>query len=262
MACVNPISIKEIIEEQTKPGVFTEINVLAKTESSALLADIAKTVNQLPEVVSADGVGTYGLSKQNLEDLGIIKKGLNTSDDPNDLEAILSDPSIFTGKDDILNLDILKGSTRQRKLTQEILIKNTNNLEQQGIISGTETSAEYASLASLSMKFPTNVIKDFLAGIGDLDVLNKMSDIASSAAYAIDLVNNKAASLLNGIKGIGRAVVKLPTLAADTIKVPSLNIELDKFIGSKKIASAIKESDLVSKVKDKGLALIDIKDIF
>mgnify|MGYP000288723794 CR=1 FL=1 len=161
--CKVPVNIEEVISEDISSGIISEINTLSNVQATGLLASMVKQKDQESGVVSAKGVGRFGDSKTNLEDIGIIKAGLNTSDDPDDLETVLSDPSVFTGKNDVNKVeDILINEALQSQLIQEIITKTLNKLTQQGLIKGDESSADIAAIASLVTDFSFNDIKGFI----------------------------------------------------------------------------------------------------
>lgn len=241
MPVENPVTIEEVIKEGTKNGSVSEISTLTKEQSIGLLSARAKEIDQPADVVSVKGVGRYGLTKKNLEDLGIFKKGIGASDDPIDLKLVLSDASVFTSKYGVNNInDILSNEALQSELTQKIIDVKMTELSQQGILTGDESPEEVAAIASLSTNYTPEQIKNYKTGTGDSVELTNMNKTADTSKYAVNLVDTKAASTLTKIQGIGGGTVSAPVNSVDTIKTPSLDLELDKFIGSKRIESAVK----------------------
>ncbi len=236
--CSSLVNIEDVFKESIKPVTIAEINILNVDQSLGLLTTIAKEVDQLLDVITEKGLGTYGLSKANLIGLGIIKKGLVLSDDPADLEEILNDSSVLTGKFNIYKItELLNSESLQSLLVQDIITKNLSDLEQRGLVTGDESSTDIAEIASLTTQYSLDDVENFINGIGDN--LTEMLALAATATYAINLINSKLSDASQPDNGINTTSVRAPNAATDTIKTPSLDAELDKFIGSNRIASAI-----------------------
>ena len=249
--CKVPIKIEEILNEFTAPGIIFGVSTLSAEQTTGLLTSMGKQKGQDSDVVSSEGVGLYGQSKFNLEDVGVIKSGLNTSDDPNDLVTVLSDPSIFTGKHGVTKVeDLLSNEGLQRQLIQDVVLLTLNKLTQQGLITGNESDADIAAIGSLSTDFTFDQIKGFISGTIIGALLIKMDALADSARYAINLLDFKGL--------VPEISLKVPKNATNTIKTANLDAELDKLIGSSRIESAVSGgSSILSKV-----ASLDKGDIF
>jgi len=242
------IEIKDLVAELAKPSVITPVLGLSFDETAGVLTGILKSVDQASDVISEKGLGSYGLSLQDLQKTGVVKKGLGASIDPADLAAILSDPSVFTGKHGVNNVDnILANEALQQELINEVVSKNMCDMRSQGVITGLESVSELAALAGMAAKFSISDIKGKLAGTIS-DLLNSAMDkLGGLAAFGAVLAVAKQADILGKLKGLGRAVVSLPELAADTIDTADIFDNVDKLIGSVRIPKA---SDIAAGVTD------------
>jgi len=121
------------------------------------------------------------------------------------------------------------------------------DMRSQGVITGLESVSELAALAGMAAKFSISDIKGKLAGTIS-DLLNSAMDkLGGLAAFGAVLAVAKQADILGKLKGLGRAVVSLPELAADTIDTADIFDNVDKLIGSVRIPKA---SDIAAGVTD------------
>jgi len=239
MSCV--IEIKDLVLEIGKPGILIEVPGLTTDETAAVLTAILKTVDQASDVISDNGLGTYGLSIADLQLTGVVKKGLSLATEADALAGILSDPSVFSGNYDVNDVDdILNNEGLQRELINDVMVKNVNSLFLQGLLKGIELAAILAGIAALAAKFSIEDIKqhfaNLLSGVTNLldGVMSSLSDLAS---YAALMVATKTADLLSKLKGIGSSSVSLPVLEVGTIEIPDVNANVDEIVGSLKIQS-------------------------
>lgn len=239
MSCA--IEIKDLVLEIGKPGILIPVPGLTTDETAGVLTAILKTVDQASDVISDNGLGTYGLSIADLQLTGVVKKGLSLVTEADALAGILSDPSVFTGNYDVTDVDdILNNEGLQRELINDVMVKNVKDLGLQGLLKGLEIAALIAGIAALAAKFSIADIKqhfaNLLSGVTNLldDIMTELSDLAS---YAALMIATKSADLLSFVKGIGSSV-SLPVLEVGTIEIPDINANVDSIVGSLKIQSA------------------------
>ena len=229
----NQVTISDIFAEEQKPGLVLPVaageSVLTSEQTIAVLATIAKDVNQAPDEVSEKGVGTYGLSKENLESTGVIKPGIGLSNDPLDLPVILDDPSVFTGNHGVTALiDLFLDEPLQRELTQTATNNAMIELSQLGAINPVQSPEEIAEVAALSTQFNVDEIASMKLDPDSLDPALLLS-MLSMGILAV-----------NAIKALAQKLSKKPKTPAastGTVKTPDIDKEVDKLIGSKRIPS-------------------------
>jgi len=236
MSCV--VEIKDVVEVLSADGTINAVPNLSIDETAGILAGLAKDTEQASNVITVDGLGSYGLTLQDLQQTGVVKKGLNVSYSPLDLAAVLADPSVFTGKYGVTSVDdLLNNEELQRELINKVMVTNVCDLRFQGVITGNETAAELAALAGMAAKFsPANIKAKLLGTVSD--ALNSAMDkIGNIAKFGAVLTVIKSADILGKLKGIGAATVKLPDLAIGTIDTANIDAGVDKLVGSLRIQS-------------------------
>jgi len=263
MSCA--IEIRDLVLEIGKPGILIEVPGLTTDETAGVLTAILKTVDQASNVISVNGLGTYGLSIADLQLIGVVKKGLSLASDADALEGILSDPSVFSGQYDVNDVDdILNNEGLQRELINNVMIKNVNDLRLQGLLKGIEIAAILAGIAALAAKFSIADIKqhfaNLLSGVTNLldSVMSELSDLAS---YAALMVATLSADLLSKLKGIGASVVSLPVLEVGTIEIPDINANVDAIVGSQKIQSVAEIESAAQEATKLGVETTGITDL-
>ena len=116
----NPITAADVALIQPPPK---PVGPLSQTQTTALIAQIAKLINQDSNTVSTTkGVGTYGLTPSNLEEAGYLKPG--TSNYP-DFNCVVGTPSVWTGKDGITSLAGILGDTGLQTQIQAAVMQNS-----------------------------------------------------------------------------------------------------------------------------------------
>lgn len=182
----------------TQPAARLPVGSLDLQQVQASLAQIAKDVGQSATAVSADkGVGQYGLSPQQLEAAGFIKPGTVSTylKDPSQIQSVLGNPAVWTGKNNVGGLDQLLGDVKLQSVTQnEIMVSALDGLKQAGAISGTENPAQLASLVQLGSKFGVSDAVSWAQGQAPADLVNQMDALAKNAQFSVNLSNKLAES--------------------------------------------------------------------
>ena len=237
MTCV--LEVKDLANVWTNIGTIEPIPELNIDQTVGILAALEDIVGQDSDVVTENGLGTYGLLLRDLQLVGVVKKGISAI---GDLVTILSDTSIYTGKHRVNNVDdLLLNKGLQLQLIAEVIAKNLDTLRFQGVLTGDETDEELAGVAGVSAQYTPeevadNIEKDFVGKIiGYAD--EAMQIMAVHAAFGAVLGVIKKADILGKVQGIGAAIVSLPTLATDTIESADVNQNVDKIVGSTRIPS-------------------------
>ena len=234
------IDVKDVVKEG-KSGNIEAVAGLTKDQTVGILANIKKDVDQPANVVTEKGLGSYGLSLENLQLLKIVKGGITPAPD---LETTLNDASVFTGLRSVNSVNVLlSNEDLQKTLMQEVITKNTASLQRQGVISGFEGPEIAAGVAGASAKFNVSEIKDYANGTASPEITDGINKAQAGADFAVNLTDTKASSALEKVKGIGGGSIKPVKSAVDTISTPQLNKNVDDFIGSKRVPSAVTEAD-------------------
>lgn len=180
----------------TQPAARLPVGSLDLQQVQASLAQIAKDVGQSATAVSADkGVGLYGLSPQQLEAAGFIKPGTVGTylKDPSQIQSVLGNPAVWTGKNNVGGLDQLLGDVKLQSVTQnEIMVSALDGLKQAGAISGTENPAQLASLVQLGSKFGVSDAVSWAQGKAPADLINQMDALAKNAQFSVNLSDKLA----------------------------------------------------------------------
>ena len=205
---------------------------------TGIIANQTSKVSQGVGDISEKGAGKFGLTLSQLEQTGAIKSNLGLSTDPADLDDILSDPSVFTGKKDIASkLDLLNNENLQGEIYQESVASTLADLEATGAISGLETPSEIAGVVGLAGEYDADAITDWANGTGSAELSALMDKGAKSSQYAVDLIDKKGTDLIGKIQaGATGAAVTIPVLAKDTVDLGSVTAGAEEILGNNKIA--------------------------
>ncbi len=111
-----------------------------------LLAQIAKLVDQAFDAITQNkGLGLYGFTAYALEEAGYVKPGTSLrffAVDPEDFVAVMSSPSVWTGKNGVYGLnDLLLDSNLQGKVQVQLMQQGYDELLANGTISQVPQSA-------------------------------------------------------------------------------------------------------------------------
>ncbi len=181
----------------TQPAAELPVGSIDTQQVQASLAQTAKDVNQAPTAVSADkGVGKYGISPGQLEAAGFIKPGTVGTylQDPANIQSVLANPAVWTGKKNVNGLDRLLGDVKLQSLTQnEIMVSSLDGLKQAGAVSGKESPEQLASLVQLGSKFGVNNAVSWVQGQAPADLISTMNAAAKNAQFSVNL-SDKIAS--------------------------------------------------------------------
>jgi len=258
MPCV--IDITDIVDEQAI-GSIVGVAGLSVDQTSGILAGLSRAMDQDAGVVSIKGLGRYGLFLSDLQVAGVIKNCIaatvNSAMVPSEYDpvtglpclvstteylAMLSDPSVFTGKDGVNKVADLLGNERiQQEIINTVITKKMVEMVTIGIITGNETDEELSFLAGLAAKFGLADISAKLSGVFDGvgNVLGvAMDSLGAIAALGALVATIKGMDILGKIKGFAGLSISEPEQAVDTIDQESTHAGADSIVGSSKIQSA------------------------
>lgn len=139
LPALNPTTISTFVNTPVLAG--STVGPLSTTQVQGLLSSTAASVNQpATEVTNENGLGTYGLTADQLQQAGLIKPGTAEliNQNPANLVSVLSSPTVWTGKGGATDLDsILTNPTLQSIAQQSSLASSYNQLSQLGVVSST-----------------------------------------------------------------------------------------------------------------------------
>lgn len=118
-----------------------------------LASKISATGQDATEVSAEKGVGSYGLTPQQLEQAGLIKPGISQliSQDPANTVSILNSATSWTGKNGAENLDALLSNEKlQSAVTQTSLTSAFSQLNQLGVVNGNTVSTVLNTVSTVN----------------------------------------------------------------------------------------------------------------
>jgi hypothetical protein len=190
-----------------QPAAVTGIGSLNVPQVTSLLSSAAANVGQAANAYSPlKGIGQYGFSPVQLEQLGLIKPGTVQKylGDSNALNAVLTSPTIWTGKDGVTNLGgILTNPELQNRLQQGLMKDGLVQLRKSGVLNGLETVPQLGSLLQSTAKYGPENVKLWAAGQANAFVQNQINKISKNAQVAIKVANSIIGAVFGGSSARG-----------------------------------------------------------
>jgi hypothetical protein len=186
--------------------------LLAQSESLAVTARAALPAGTSPLAV---GVGTYGLSPTQLEQQGYLKPGtvskfLGTNPSPDQLDSILSSPSVWSGKDGVSELaTFVSDRSLQSSVQQSVMNASLIELNTLGVVNGTESAQTLGGLVQAASKFSPMDVASWAAGDASSSIVGQINNVTKSGQQAVNLVT----SGLNSLPGVSLSnLINIPAL--------------------------------------------------
>ena len=217
------VSPAQILKQTQAISGIGSLNV---PQVTGLLSSAAAGVGQAAGAFSAlKGIGQYGLSPLQLEQLGLIKPGTigKYLGNSNALNAVLTSPTIWTGKDGVSNIGgILTNPELQTRLQQGLMKDGLTALRKTGVLNGLETVPQLGSLLQSAAKFGPDAVKSWALGQANALVLNQINKLSKNAQVAIKVANSIIGAVFGGssargpiaIAGVIATVNRLPVTTA------------------------------------------------
>jgi hypothetical protein len=223
----NPIDQADIVLVKGDNLPPKAVGPLSSYDVQKIMAQIVNQVEQEPEQITVDkGIGKYGFNAYQLEQAGYVKPGTYATyiaNNPTNFVDVMSSPSVWTGKDNIVSVDqLLANETKQTAIQNEIMTSSYQQLTQTGII--TDPAAQAAQPVQGSVYTNSGVLAvSALALIGgNLGSLTQLAKnvtsgdlgqyVSESLASVKSLANGALAggeSVINYIKGLGSGLSNL-----------------------------------------------------
>ena len=244
LPALNPTTVSTFVNTPVLAG--STVGPLSTTQIQGLLSSTASAVNQpATEITNQKGLGTYGLTPDQLQQAGLIKPGtaeLINQDTANTV-SILSSPTVWTGKGGAENLDsVLTNPTLQSVAQQSTLTSSYNQLSELGVVSSTTNN-----LLSSNTDLGAVVNNAANYGVGATTAwLNNTvggSDIGQLTTSAIDSIFGMNFGTVNQpISGGGNPLqtgVQTPKGYSNTVNRSVIDASFNSIIGNNKIPSNI-----------------------
>jgi len=240
----NPVNISTFVN--TPILASSVVGPLSTTQIQGLLSSTAAAVNQpATEITNEKGLGTYGLTADQLQQAGLIKPGTAEliNQDPANTVSILSSPTVWTGRGGADSLDsVLANPTLQSIAQQSTLASSYNNLSELGTVSSTvnnlfnsttDLGAVVNNAANYGIGATTDWLNNTLGG----------SDIGQLTTSAIDSIFGQNFGTVNkSVSGGGNPLqtgVQTPRGYSNTVNRSVIDTAFNSIIGNNKIPSNI-----------------------
>lgn len=244
LPALNPTTISTFVNTPVLAG--STVGPLSTTQIQGLLSSTASAVNQnATEVTNVKGLGTYGLTADQLQQAGLIKPGTAEliNQDPANLVSTLSSPTVWTGVGGATDLDaMLTNPTLQSIAQQSTLTSSYNNLSELGVVSSTVNN-----LLSSNTDLGAVVNNAANYGIGATTAwLNNTvggSDIGQLTTSAINSIFGQNFGTVNqSVSGGGNPLqtgVQSPKGYSNTVNRSVIDTAFNSIIGNNKIPANI-----------------------
>ena len=244
LPALNPTTISTFVNTPVLAG--STVGPLSTTQIQGLLSSTAASVNQnATDITNENGLGTYGLTADQLQQAGLIKPGTAEliNQNPANLVSILSSPTVWTGKGGATDLDsILTNPTLQSIAQQSSLASSYNQLSQLGAVSSTvnnligsntDLGAVVNNAANYGVAATTEWLNNTVGG----------SEIGQLTTSAINSIFGQNFGTVNrSVSGGGNPLqtgVQSPRGFSNTVNRSVVDTAFNSIIGNNKIPSNI-----------------------
>jgi len=193
--------------EDQDPASFG-IGSITPEQVTGMLAQSSYNVDQSSFEISDDlGVGKYGFTAEQLEAAGYLKPGtveFYLTDGTATPTEILTSPNVWTGQAGVTNVAALLSDPRLQDAVQTDLYQiSLQDLRSQGVVTGNEDPAKLAGLVQASSKYGAETVKSWIKGtVQESTILEDINKLARSAQYAVQLVDKKVSSAIQGFSTV------------------------------------------------------------
>jgi hypothetical protein len=233
-----PVNAAQILKQSPATSA---IGALKIPQVTSLMSSAAASVGQSFSAISpALGIGKFGLDPRQLESQGYLKPGTLSrfglgipGVNVGNFTQILSSPTIWTGKNNIPNLNtLLTNPNVQNLIQQDLMTSGLQALQKKGILGKGETAQQLGAMLQTAARFGPETAAQWALGRASGAVIGKINNLAKNAQQAI----NKATG---GIFGGGIfSVVNLQVAVAgvvNTVNRTPVDSALKGVIGDPKV---------------------------
>jgi hypothetical protein len=209
---LNPIDQADTVSINEGTIEPSAVGPLSSYQVQKLLAQVVNYVDQRYDQISQEkGIGQYGFTAYTLEQAGYVKPGTTErffNSDNQNFVAVMSSPSVWTGKDGIYKLeDLLSSAATQTIIQNQVMQQSYEQLKIAGIIvEPTQTSIS----VSAGNVYTNN-------GLGNLGSLLATSLLANRGTALSGMSQNflTPGTALNNLLGTGQ--INLSTIESGAV---------------------------------------------
>ena len=226
------------VSEFLNTGVNSQtVGSVSSAQVQGLVATTAAVVNQSSNVITTtNGLGTYGLTADQLQTAGLIKPGIadQVKQDPANAVSILSSPTSWTGKQGATDIQIILDDVNLQTATQQDLMSNSyEQLKQNGTLNGNESADAVGPLVNAATKYGVEPTTQWLNNNAPANVSSLISNFVNSSTYGSTFgVKNQNIAVGIGALSLGVVIAKG---YVNTVNRQSLNQATTAVIGNPKI---------------------------
>ena len=226
------------VSEFLNTGVNSQtVGSVSSAQVQGLVATTAAVVNQSSNVITTtNGLGTYGLTADQLQTAGLIKPGIadQVKQDPANAVSILSSPTSWTGKQGATDIQTILDDVNLQTATQQDLMSNSyEQLKQNGTLNGNESADAVGPLVNAATKYGVEPTTQWLNNNAPANVSSLISNFVNSSTYGSTFgVKNQNIAVGIGALSLGVVIAKG---YVNTVNRQSLNQATTAVIGNPKI---------------------------
>jgi len=226
------------VSEFLNTGVSSQtVGSVSTAQVQGLVATTAAVVNQSANVITAtNGLGTYGLTAEQLQTAGLIKPGIadQVKQDPANAVSILSSPTSWTGKQGATDIQTILDDVNLQTSTQQNLMSNSyEQLKQNGTLNGNESAESVGPLVNAATKYGVEPTTQWLNNNAPANITTQISNFVNSSTYGSTFgVKNQNIAVGIGALSLGVVIAKG---YVNTVNRQNLNQATTAVIGNPKI---------------------------
>ena len=226
------------VSDFVNTGVSSQtVGSVSTAQIQGLVATTAAVVDQSSNVITAtNGLGTYGLTADQLQLAGLIKPGIadQVKQDPANAVSILSSPTSWTGKQGATDIQTILDDVNLQTATQQNLMSNSyEQLKQNGTLNGNESAEAVGPLVNAATKYGVEPTTQWLNNNAPANITTQISNFVNSSTYG-STFGVKNQNIAAGIGALSLGVV-IAKGYVNTVNRQSLNQATTAVIGNPKI---------------------------
>ena len=240
----NPTNISTFVNTQVLAG--TTVGPLSTTQIQSLMSSTAAAVNQAPtDITNEKGLGTYGLTPDQLQQAGLIKPGTAEmiNQDPANAVSILSSPTVWTGEGGADNLDsVLANPTLQSIAQQSTLSSSYDQLQQLGVVSDTTnnllvSNTDLGAVVNNAANYGVGATTDWLTNTLGGNDIGQLTTSAIDSVFGMNF-GQANQSISGGVNPL-QTGVQTPRGYSNTANRSVLDSAFNSIIGNNKVPANI-----------------------
>lgn len=187
-----PVTPAQVLKETPANG---PIGNLSAKNVTGLMSSASASVGQRADAFSIDkGIGKFGFTPIQLEQTGFLKPGTVSKylGNSSSLNAVLTSPAVWTGKNNVNNINgILNNVNLQGLIQQDLMRQGYTQLRKTGVLRGIEPVTAVAPLVQSTVRFGPGAVTQWVGGQANQQIVNQINSVSKNAQQAISIVTNK-----------------------------------------------------------------------